>query len=74
MAKKKEPALTQQEFLRNAMRRLDMTRDEFTERIGTKRRTLDKWLLPSESNDFREMPDIVWKFVGEILKAEAKID
>jgi hypothetical protein len=34
MIKKKEPALTQQEFLRNAMRRLNMTRDEFTKRIG----------------------------------------
>ena len=72
MTQKKEPALTQQEFLRNAMRRLDMTRDAFTARIGTKRRSLDKWLLPSESNDFREMPDVVWKFVKEILEAEAK--
>lgn len=59
--------MSQQEFLRDAMRQLDMTRPQFAERIGTKARTLDNWLLPSDSNEFRAMPDMVWKFVREIL-------
>jgi len=57
----------QQEFLRDAMQKLRMTRPQFADRIGTKARTLDNWLLPSESNEFRTMPDMVWKFVSEIL-------
>jgi len=38
--------MTQQEFLRDAMHRLDMTRDEFADRIAVKRKTLDNWILP----------------------------
>lgn len=58
----------QQEFLRDAMSRLGMTRDQFAERIGTKKRTLDNWLLSSESAEYRGMPDMAWKFVREILE------
>ena len=64
--------MTQQEFLRDAMHRLGMTREQFAVRIGTASRTLNKWLLPSDSKDFRNMPDVVWKFVGEILEREPK--
>ncbi|KKB61162.1 hypothetical protein WM40_24835 [Robbsia andropogonis] len=59
---------TQQEFLRNAMTQLDMTREQFAERIGTKKRTLDNWLLSTESAEYRSMPDMAWKFVREILE------
>lgn len=62
----------QQEFLRDAMRRLDMTRDAFAVRLGTTKRRLDNWLLPSESAGFREMDEIVWKFVREILQNTKK--
>jgi len=62
----------QQEFLRDAMRRLNMTREQFAERIGTAKRRLDNWLVPSESKEFREMDGIVWKFVREILQNEQK--
>lgn len=58
---------TQQEFLRDAMERLGMTREEFADRIGTKKRGLDNWLLPSDSKEYRAMPDMAWKFVREIL-------
>jgi hypothetical protein len=44
-----------------------MTRDEFAERIGTKKRTLDNWLLLPDSSEYRNMPDMAWKFVQEIL-------
>lgn len=49
------------------MRRLNMTREAFAERIGSRKRALDTWLLPDESAEFRAMPEIVRRFVGEIL-------
>lgn len=62
--------VTQQEFLRGAMKQLDMTRNEFAERIGATRRGMDNWLLPAESKGFRAMPDSMWKFIREILSAK----
>ncbi|MFJ1252268.1 hypothetical protein [Cupriavidus sp. CuC1] len=44
-----------------------MTRDEFAARISVSRRTLDKWLLPSESSDFRTLPDMGRAYIQEIL-------
>lgn len=45
-----------------------MTREQFAERIGTKKRTLDNWLLAADSSEYRGMPDMAWKFVREILE------
>src|SRR6201992_1860209 len=59
--------ITQQVLLRDAMRRLDMTRDAFADRIGSRRRALDSWLLPDDSNEFRAMPEVARRFVQEIL-------
>lgn len=64
--------LTQQDFLRNAMKELGMTREEFADRIGAKRRALDNWLLPADSSGFRNMHDTLWKFIGEILPKSKK--
>jgi aspartate carbamoyltransferase catalytic subunit len=65
----------QQVLLRDAMRRLDMTRDAFAERIGSRRRTLDTWLLPDDSSEFRAMPEVARRFVQEILlNATTKAD
>ena len=61
----------QQDLLRDAMRRLNLTRDAFSERLGVRRRALDTWLLPSESSESRAMPEMVDKFVAEILQREA---
>ena len=57
----------QQTILRDAMRRLNMTRDTFASRIGVSRRALDTWLLPDESPESRAMPEIAARYVGEIL-------
>ena len=57
----------QQVLLRDAMRRLNMTRDVFADRIGCRRRTLDSWLLPDESSEYRATPEVVRRFVAEIL-------
>lgn len=67
--------INQASFLRDAMRRLEMTRDQFSERIAVKRKTLDSWLLPPEGNTAaRAMPDMAWKFIGEIVGNSASKD
>ena len=53
------------------MRRLNLTRDAFSERLGVRRRTLDTWLLPDHSSESRAMPEMVARFVAEILLHEA---
>ena len=63
-------AVSQQVFLRDAMRRLNLTRDVFAARIGVKRRALDTWLLPEGSQEFRGMPEVVQRFVTEIVENE----
>ena len=60
--------LSQQKFLRNGMQALGMTRNQFAERIGANRRALDNWLLPSKSAGFRNMPEMLYKYICEILK------
>jgi len=64
-------SILQQAFLRDAMRRLNLTRDGFAMRIGVKRRALDAWLLPEGSQEYRAMPEVVERFVNEILQNEA---
>lgn len=61
-------SVSQQVFLRDAMRRLNLTRDVFAARIGVKRRALDTWLLPEGSQEFRAMPEVVTRFVTEIVE------
>ncbi|MDR5817659.1 MULTISPECIES: aspartate carbamoyltransferase [unclassified Caballeronia] len=61
--------LQQQTILRDAMRRLNMTRDAFAGRIGVTRRALDTWLLPDESPESRAMPEIAARYVAEILSS-----
>lgn len=64
--------LAQQDLLRVAMERLGMTRAEFAARLSIAVRTLDKWLLPSDSADARTMPEMGRSYVCEILKWQKK--
>src|SRR5699024_9721368 len=64
-------SVSQQVFLHDAMRRLNLTRDVFASRIGVKRRALDAWLLPETSSHYRSMPQVVSRFVTEIVENEA---
>jgi len=64
-------SVSQQVFLRDAMRRLNLTRDVFAARVGVKRRALDTWLLPEGSQEFRAMPEVVNRFVTEIMDNDA---
>lgn len=61
-------SVSHQVFLRDAMRRLNLTRDVFSARIGVKRRALDTWLLPEGSQESRAMPEVVGRFVTEIVE------
>src|SRR5690554_7718608 len=67
-------SVPQQVFLRDAMRRLNLTRDVFASRIGVKRRALDSWLLPEGSQEFRNMPEVVHRFVTEIVDYDALLE
>ncbi len=62
----------QQVFLRDAMRRMNLTRDALAARIAVRRRALDAWLLPSESHEFRAMPGVVRQFLSEIIPGESQ--
>jgi hypothetical protein len=64
---------TQQDFLREAMRCLKMTKSEFAERIRASTSRLDKWLLPIESAGFCEMDEIVWQFIREVVEQESDL-
>lgn len=61
---------TQQEFLCSAMSELGMSRDAFCARLGCAGRTLDKWLLPNDSKDHRDMDGAVWTLVREMVAHE----
>jgi hypothetical protein len=67
---KETSPMSQQEFLRDAMARLGMTRDQFAERINASRRRLDNWLLPEGSSGLRELDSVAWAFVREIVERE----
>jgi hypothetical protein len=58
---------SQQDYLRDAMQHLGMTRDQFSKRISVPRKTFDKWLAPEGSKEFRAMPEMAWSYIREIL-------
>ncbi|QEZ48708.1 MULTISPECIES: helix-turn-helix domain-containing protein [Cupriavidus] len=66
-SKQKRYPAAQQDFLREAMNQLGMTREEFAARLSVAKRTLDKWLLPSESSDSRGLPEMGRAYIQEIL-------
>lgn len=72
VTKKRATHVTQQEFLRDAISTLGMTRAEFAQRISVPIKTLDKWLAPLDTSDFRNMPDVVWSYVREIIERAEK--
>jgi hypothetical protein len=61
---------SQQEFLRSAAKKLGLTQMDMAKRMCAPWDTFKKWQLPSESENFREMPEIAWQLVREILAHE----
>lgn len=68
MATMRVETRTQQEFLVDAMAQLGMDENAFAERIGTTRKVLDGWMLSPNDKKFVSMPDVAWKFIGELLE------
>ena len=64
----------QQELLRQSMRRLDLTRNAFAERIGVSKRALDTWLLPQGSSGHRSMPNVVARLISALPGATPQAD
>src|SRR5688572_2565174 len=62
----------QQTLLRDAMQRLQLTRDAFATRIGVTRRALDGWLLPQNSKQHRAMPALVARVIEQFGEAPAE--
>ncbi|MFE8032931.1 helix-turn-helix domain-containing protein [Thiohalocapsa marina] len=56
--------MRQQDMLRTAMKQSGQTRQRLAERLGVSRRTLDKWLLPETSRDFRRMPETALRLLA----------
>jgi hypothetical protein len=54
------------------MERLDMTRQQFADRLDTSKRRLDNWLLPTESDEFRKLDPTIWLFIREIIETHKK--
>lgn len=61
--------IPQQDFLRDAMQSLSMTRKQFAGRLNTSERRLNNWLLPTTSSGYRELDPAIWQFVREIVAA-----
>lgn len=64
--------LTQQDFVRFAMKQRGVGRGDFARRVSLARHTLDRLLLPSESPEFRSRPETGRSCIGEILKWNGK--
>mgnify|MGYP001760126250 FL=1 len=62
----------QELFLKDAMSQLGMTKDELAQRIAVTRKCLGKWMARHGSSEFRAMPMIAWRFIGEILERAAQ--
>lgn len=63
---------TQQEFLRRAGEILKLTPNELAERMGAPWTTFRKWIPETDKkSNYRDMPEIAWQLVREILAHEA---
>jgi transcriptional regulator with XRE-family HTH domain len=56
--------MKQQDTLRLAMRQSGQTRAQLASMLGVSPRTLDKWLLPETSKDFRRMPETAIRLIA----------
>lgn len=56
--------MKQQDMLRQAMRQSGQTRAQLAAGMGVSGRTLDKWLLPETSGDFRRMPETALRLLA----------
>ncbi|GAA5166158.1 aspartate carbamoyltransferase [Viridibacterium curvum] len=56
---------SQQDFLRSHLQATKLTREQFANQLGIKKRALDTWLLPDSSKEARRMPDAVRQLITQ---------
>lgn len=56
------------------MRQSAQTRTQLAEALGVARRTLDKWLLPETSQDFRHMPETAQRLLANLYGVRKSAD
>lgn len=56
--------MKQQETLRQTMQQSGQTRAQLAAVLGVSPRTLDKWLLPESSKDFRRIPETAIRLIA----------
>jgi transcriptional regulator with XRE-family HTH domain len=62
--------LHQRDFLKQAMTQLGVTREGLSQRIGVSVKTVNKWMSPKDSNEFRVMPTMARYYVNDILTGQ----
>jgi hypothetical protein len=60
--------ISQQDFLHDAMKRLNMKPKDLCKRISVPKKTFDKWLAAEGTADERAMPEMAWAYIREILQ------
>lgn len=60
----------QQVFLRESAAELHLTQKGLALRMSAPWDTFRKWMAPVDSSNYREMPDIAWQLIREILAHE----
>lgn len=59
--------LPQREFLKDAMVQLGMTREGLAQRIGVSVKTVNKWLSPEGSAEYRGLPPLARNYINDLL-------
>lgn len=58
---------TQQDFLREALARLKMSRTELANRLGISQKTLNNWMAPENTSDYRTLPKIARNYLIDLI-------
>lgn len=66
--------IAQQQFLRNSCVTIRCTQKGLAQRMDVPWSTFEKWLAPTESKSFREMPQMAWSFVKLIIEHQALVN
>lgn len=68
-----EHKLDQREFLKRTIAALGVTREGLAQRIGVSVKTINKWMSPKESDDFRVMPKMAEYYINDIILRTANV-
>ncbi|MEX3672270.1 hypothetical protein [Paraburkholderia phenoliruptrix] len=63
-------ALTQQQLLNQTMVELGLTREQLGRRLCVAVHTIDRWLLPSDDQNARAMPETGMIYIREFLETQ----